>query len=153
MTLKSIEERVNQLENYFKIGIVVAGLLGLSGGFLGKMVYDAHEMASEAAALASNAKAELSKASDESIAAIQRTAAATVADQAKIAIPQIAKETIEALRQEIPNSIAVSAVPPTNFGGRNNFITCATGVASGVSFGTVHSDVAASCSTLTLQRK
>jgi len=150
---KSLEDRVRKLENYFAVGVAIATFFGISGGFLAKTVWDAQAKASEAMQMATTAQAQVAKARDQAISAVRQAAAEAVGTEATDQVAKAMSATIGDLRKEIPNTVVVSSATNTNYGGRDGFISCGSGVASGVSFGTVHSDVAASCSTLSLQRK
>ena len=84
---RTLEARVTQLENYFKIGLGIALILGVSGGWLGKVVYDTHRVAEEAKQLAENARANLQEARDEAISAVKAEASAAVTSEVRGQVP------------------------------------------------------------------
>jgi len=84
---RTLEARVTQLENYLKIGLGIALILGVSGGWLGKVVYDTHRVAEEAKQLAENARANLQEARDEAISAVKAEASAAVTSEVRGQVP------------------------------------------------------------------
>lgn len=107
MATQTLEARVTQLENYFKIGIGIAVILGLSGGWLGKVVYDTHHIAEEAKQLAENAKVDVQAARDEAISAVKAAAPTAVSNEVHDQVPEV----VEARIKEVSGRIEITLGP------------------------------------------
>ena len=84
--MQALEKRVAQLENYFKVGLGIAVILGVSGGYLGTVVRDTHGVAEEAKQLAQNAKGALEEARDQAISAVKSEASMAVSSEVSMQV-------------------------------------------------------------------
>jgi CheY-specific phosphatase CheX len=96
-----IERRVSTLENYFKIGLGIAVILGLSGSWLGKVVLDAHQTAAEAKQLAQDAKKDLKSATDDAISTVKGMASTAVLSEVQNQVPAAVAQRFSELSSNI----------------------------------------------------
>jgi CheY-specific phosphatase CheX len=103
-----LEARVIQLENYFRIGLGVALILGVSGGWLGKVVYDTQRAADEAKRIAENAKVDLQSARNDAISAVKAEASTSVSSEVRAQVPA----AMDGRFKELATKIDIVLGPP-----------------------------------------
>lgn len=85
--MATIEERVIALETYFKVGLAVAAIMGVSGGWIGKTAYDALSAANKAQETAASAKTAVEHARDEAVKVVNESGAKAVASAVQKEVP------------------------------------------------------------------
>lgn len=151
--VKELDSRVAQLETYFKIGLGVAVILGVSGGWLGKTVYETHQVAAEAKLLAGNAQGELQTATTTAIQTVRTTAGSAVTQELEAQVRPFISAQFTELSNRIGLTFGAEHMGPYVKLNQSFDQKCPAGSAmTGWGFGQINNDIRIFCHPLSVTR-
>jgi hypothetical protein len=147
MAQNDLEKRVATLETYFKIGLTVAAIMGLSGGFIGKTAYDALAAANRAESTAESAEQTVSGARDKAVAAVAEAGNKAVSTAIEAQLPSAMQSRFDALASRIKLTFGSEEFLDYRVMGGSSFDhKCSDGnVAVGWGYGHLHNDARFFC--------